>query len=350
MKTIIRKINIPSNDIRLKRHVNHDSRSKKYAFDTADLKIVNVEHKRLVPVFNQGNLGSCTGNAGIGNVNTSPFIQSTNPAFSPDESGAVKLYSEAEKIDGGVGYPPEDIGSSGLSIAKVLKKVKMISGYQHTFTLNDALKALSKYPIITGTYWYDGMFTPDADGRVHPIGKVVGGHEYEAYKVDADNGKIWFYNSWGTDWGIGGTFYMTWADYHDLLAQRGDVTVLIPPTVTPPKPAKYIYFKPGEIVGLQDSLVSMLDTSRGISNTPYVITSGFRTPEQNKAVGGVTNSSHLRGLAADIACTNINRGAILKGLLTCGTPVFIEVAEKHIHVDVDSTIHALDTVIISTND
>ena len=219
---------------KLGRKINHDPRSKQFAFNTADIQITNIEHKRFVPVFDQGQVGSCTGNAGNGVLNTNPFLP--NKTYTPDEKGALEIYSAAEKIDGGQGYPPEDQGSSGLSIAKVLSNAKLISGYQHTFTLNDALKALMQYPIITGTNWYSDMFTPDPDGRVHPTGTLEGGHEYEAYKVDVDNGRIWFYNSWGTSWGVHGTFYMTWADYHDLLLKSGDVTVLIPPHITPPAP------------------------------------------------------------------------------------------------------------------
>lgn len=335
-----------SQHYKLGRIVNHDPRSKNFGLDTSALKIVDVEHKRLIPILNQGQVGACTGNAGIGAINTEPFTLNTK-TYTPDEAGALKLYSDAEKLDGGAGYPPEDQGSSGLSIAKILKKAGLISGYQHTFTLNDALKALGQYPIITGTNWHANMFNPDPDGRVHPTGTIEGGHEYEGYKIDTKLGRIWFHNSWGTDWGVNGDFYLTWADYATLLAQSGDVMVMFPPTTTPPAPSPYIYFKPSEVVNLQVPLVQMLDKARGISNTPYVITSGFRTPEQNSAVGGEPNSSHLRGLAADIACTNTTRQAVLKGLLTCGTPVFIECATAHIHVDIDPSIHTLGDMIVS---
>lgn len=221
---------------KLGRIVNHDERSKNFAFNTSDIKITNITHQRIAPVLDQGDKGSCTGNAGIGAINTEPCVMSSTPVFTPDESGALKLYSEAEILDGGAGYPPEDVGSSGLSIAKVLLKNKVISTYQHTFTLNDALKALMQYPIITGINWYSDMFNPDPDGRVHITGSLEGGHEVEAFKVDADLGRIWFYNSWGENWGVNGTFYMTWADYHTLLSRNGDVTVLIPPIDTPPSP------------------------------------------------------------------------------------------------------------------
>lgn len=37
-------------------------------------------------------------------------------------------------------------------------------------------------------------------------------------------------------------------------------------------------------------------------NTPIIVNSGYRCPELNKAVGGVPNSRHQEGLAADIRC------------------------------------------------
>lgn len=233
---IIYKEKIHSSDKRLSRHIHHDSKSKEFTFNTSGLQIIDIEHKRLIPVLDQGQVGSCTGNAGIGAINTTPFAPPVNPVFSANENGALKLYSAAESMDGDGPYPPNDNGSSGLSIAKVLTKAGVISGYQHTFTLNDALKALSVYPVIVGINWYNDMFNPDADGRVHITGSLAGGHEVEAYKVDVENGRIWFYNSWGTSWGVNGTFYITWADFHTLLGEQGDVTVLIPPTVTPPTP------------------------------------------------------------------------------------------------------------------
>lgn len=36
------------------------------------------------------------------------------------------------------------------------------------------------------------------------------------------------------------------------------------------------------------------------STVPIVVTSAYRSPEVNRAVGGVTSSDHVRGMAADI--------------------------------------------------
>jgi hypothetical protein len=228
-KITIYKEKIPSSDPRLKRHINHDSRSANFAFDETGIKIVDTCHERLIPILDQGQIGACTGNAGIGNINTSPFLLNSK-VYSPDEAGALKLYSAAEKIDGGAGYPPEDEGSSGLSIAKALLKAGLISSYSHCFTLNATLKAITKYPVIIGINWYQDMFNPDPDGRCHITGALAGGHEVEARQIVVEKGQLWFDNSWNNTWGVAGRFYLTWKDFEELLVnQKGDVIVLIPP-------------------------------------------------------------------------------------------------------------------------
>lgn len=236
----IYKETISSTDKRLNRHINHDERSKQFAFDTTNIVIKDVEHLDHIGILDQGEVGSCTGNAAIGAINTDPFLPYVNPIFQPNENGALALYSAAEMIDGDGPYPPNDHGSSGLSVAKALKNVGMIPGYQHTFTLQDALKALTQGPIFVGTNWYQDMFTPDADGRVHPTGKLAGGHEYRGFKIDIENGRIWFKNSWNTTWGLKGTFYLTWADFAVLLAKSGDVTVPLTPVNAPIPVPKHV--------------------------------------------------------------------------------------------------------------
>jgi hypothetical protein len=240
----MRQLKLASTDPRLKRHINHDPRSRDYAFPTTGLTLQSVQHQRYVPIFDQGDLGSCTGNAGVGCLATGVFYLGKQPGdrYSLDEPGAVQLYSDATAVDPYPGqYPPDDTGSDGLTIAKVLKAAGEIAGYQHTFTLDDALKALTVMPFITGTSWFQDMFNPDPDGRVHPNGAPAGGHEYVADELDVTNDRIWFQNSWGPTWGVNGRFYLTFEDYGVLLAQQGDVTIFVPrtvpaPTPTPPAP------------------------------------------------------------------------------------------------------------------
>ena len=44
-----------------------------------------------------------------------------------------------------------------------------------------------------------------------------------------------------------------------------------------------------------------------VGEYPIIINSGFRSPEVNKAVGGVSTSNHLTGCAADIRCIGMEQ-------------------------------------------
>lgn len=108
---------------------------------------------------------------------------------------------------------------------------------------------------------------------------------------------------------------------------------------------KYKYFSEKEIKGVKHEFVQILDQAREIAGVPFPITSGFRTLEQNKQAGGVPNSAHTKGLAVDIQCTdNIKRQKMLWGLMQFRDKLFIEVAGRHLHVDMDSSIHAMGSV------
>ena len=45
----------------------------------------------------------------------------------------------------------------------------------------------------------------------------------------------------------------------------------------------------------------------GDGDDPIIINSGFRSPEVNKAVGGVATSNHLTGCAVDIRCIGMEQ-------------------------------------------
>lgn len=98
----------------------------------------------------------------------------------------------------------------------------------------------------------------------------------------------------------------------------------------------YKFFKDSEVVGLQIKLVQMLDRAREYAGVPFIITSGLRTQEHNNEVGGVKESSHLKGLAVDLKCeTSANRFKIIIGLIALGFKR-IGIYEKHIHADIDT--------------
>ncbi len=86
---------------------------------------------------------------------------------------------------------------------------------------------------------------------------------------------------------------------------------------------------------MDKEFLSKLDQARSLADTPFKITSGIRSEAHNLKVGGVSNSSHLLGYAADIACNNsILRHKILTSLIEVGFNR-IGIADTFIHVDND---------------
>ena len=60
-----------------------------------------------------------------------------------------------------------------------------------------------------------------------------------------------------------------------------------------------------EVVDNLNRLADYLDCIREKLGKPILVNSGFRCPVLNKAVGGVSNSQHLKGLAADVVCADM---------------------------------------------
>ena len=58
------------------------------------------------------------------------------------------------------------------------------------------------------------------------------------------------------------------------------------------------------IENLKALCMEVLQPLRDFLGKPVVISSGYRCPELNKAVGGVRNSQHMKGEAADIHVEN----------------------------------------------
>ena len=84
------------------------------------------------------------------------------------------------------------------------------------------------------------------------------------------------------------------------------------------------------------SLLSKLDMAREYADVPFKITSSIRCESHNKEVGGKESSSHLEGLAVDIACpSSYLRYKILKGLMRAGFNRF-GIGKDFIHADIDS--------------
>ncbi len=208
---------------RLGRHVEHDPRSLAFKAERAPA-VTSVTHQATGLPLNQGQLGSCTANALCGALDSAPDFQGGAPLT---EDNAVKLYELETQLEGKP-YPPNDPGGSGLMVCKAAKEMGLISSYQHAFGVDEALQALVLRPVITGINWYTSFDTPDPSTgvvEIAPGATVRGGHEIVADEIDADQQLVWFWNSWGTDWGVEGRFCMSFGTWDQLLKEQGDVTV-----------------------------------------------------------------------------------------------------------------------------
>lgn len=108
--------------------------------------------------------------------------------------------------------------------------------------------------------------------------------------------------------------------------------------LTPYYKPGYKYFKENEVRGLKPEFVQLLDKARGIAGVPFRITSGYRSPSHNEAVGGVEGSSHTTGLAVDLAVADgVTGGKILLALVQVGFKRFGFYQDGHIHVDLDNS-------------
>lgn len=75
-------------------------------------------------------------------------------------------------------------------------------------------------------------------------------------------------------------------------------------------------------------------------NKPLHITSGARCTEHNKAIGGVANSAHTRGLAFDVAFESSRECyEIVHHLFKMGVPrIGLNFAKNFVHFDIDETL------------
>lgn len=217
----IRKIE--SHDPRLARHVRHDPRSRNYPVQPKKLgQLTSVRHHRSVGIYDQGSVGSCTANAACGAVSTAPFGHHIR-----SQSYIRGYYHQETLTQGGDVYPPADPGSDGLTAAQVAKQRGWITSYQHAFSLEAALTAVEQGGAIFGMEWLTGCDTPDSNGIIKYRGTVRGGHEIEADELDIERQLVGFCNSWSSQWGLGGRFYMTWTDLQRALGNQGDCTLFI---------------------------------------------------------------------------------------------------------------------------
>jgi hypothetical protein len=210
--------------MKLGRLVEHDERSRQYpARRATQPRTVLWTHS--APVLDQGELGSCTGNALAQCLNTGHFKASRKKYL--DEAAAKVLYSKATALDDVPGqWPTQDTGSSGLAVCKAGVQLGYLTGYQHAFGFDHFLTALQVSPLIVGTTWYEDMFQP-VNGYLNVSGAEAGGHEYLILGANLKGQYVTMLNSWSASWGTKGRARIRFTDFQRLLNEDGDVTVPI---------------------------------------------------------------------------------------------------------------------------
>jgi len=224
----------------LGRHIQRGPHFESRRVEAAGTPIVDTTWVRQCPPFNQGQVGSCTGNAAAGCLMTTPLYV-TGRAFTEDT--AVSIYAEATHFSNSKNdyYPPNDTGSSGPASAQALEAMGLVSNYTHATDLQAALEGLMVSPGSFGVSWMDSFDSPLPTGEA-PLTKtatVRGGHEVQAFQVDTENQRVWFYNSWGPAWGgLGnGTFWFSYDTLTNLFSQGADATYFVGTTqVNPTQP------------------------------------------------------------------------------------------------------------------
>lgn len=96
---------------------------------------------------------------------------------------------------------------------------------------------------------------------------------------------------------------------------------------------------PREVVDALKRTALGLEAVRSLLMAPIIITSGYRSPALNKAIGGAKNSQHVKGEAVDFICPGfgspkevceaINRSSLqFDQLIYEGTWIHISFSEK----------------------
>lgn len=91
----------------------------------------------------------------------------------------------------------------------------------------------------------------------------------------------------------------------------------------------------GGVNACTQALVDALESFRTVVGLPVIVDDAYRCPIHNKAVGGVPDSEHERGIAADIRVAGLTGVELYK--IALRVSVFadggIGVADDYVHVD-----------------
>ena len=97
-------------------------------------------------------------------------------------------------------------------------------------------------------------------------------------------------------------------------------------------------------------LILALEEIRTMVGGPVYVSSGFRCRRHNWSIGGVPDSYHTQGLAADITCPNLDRLNEAARLSVWVKGMGVNRAKNFVHIDVRNGVPQGDKVIFTYPD
>lgn len=227
-------------DRRLDRLVYFDKRSRKFPIRAiTGTRPLRSYTWSCGAVLDQGRDGACVGfgctheliarpAAAVGGVDEEGRPYRLDATFAKE-----RVYWPAQRRDPwpGGSYPgarPKYEGTSVLAGVQVLHDLGWFDSYRWAFSLNDVLLGIGYHgPCVFGLAWYEGMFTPDAEGYIHPTGELAGGHCVIGNVVQVRQKRIRIHNSWGPGWGNGGGAWISFEDLRTLMGLDGEACFFV---------------------------------------------------------------------------------------------------------------------------
>jgi hypothetical protein len=215
----------------------------------------------LGAVLDQGQEGTCVGNALVGTVlafdeatlpaSSAPYLRelSRRDAYAggreltplPGEGCVVRSALESARtrgvcIEADRPYTPQHDPGAG-PLAPVHRNENRLAGYAAVGLDVAAIKAAmhDRGPLLAALSVRDGFYSPDGVGRVQATGADHGGHAIGLVGWDDDIGAFFLRNSWGVGWGRAG---YCWLPYSYPLSEVWSAVPALLPDGTPPPPAQ----------------------------------------------------------------------------------------------------------------
>lgn len=209
------------------RHPDHDRAASKYpARRLLTATAATYKYWYQGTKLDQEATGTCVAHAlGHRRANSPVIIDGITHQW------AIDLYVEA------TGDNSLQEGTWAQVVARRMLERSEISGFYWVNTPEELRQAvLTIGPVAVGTYWYNSMFDPISKYSnkylvVDPTSGIAGGHEYLVNGINLfpTSGKPFYriLNSWGDQWGKGGTARIECEKLEDLIFNNdGDAVVL----------------------------------------------------------------------------------------------------------------------------